>query len=225
MLSAAIVLAIAFVALTSTSVAGGDDGYATATTIRLRPAARVSGASITLGDVGEVTSDPLRIGGVLRSIRIGPGPQPGESRRVSARRIAERLHEHGIVRAWVELKGSREVRVTNRAATATPSRGASKAGADTDRASDPMVIRTGDPVAVEHSGRFFDARTPGKALSGGRLGDPIRVRYTTGRKVVEARVSGPGIVRAVDVEGGEGRVADQGAVGVPSPKQKGQNGR
>jgi len=60
----------------------------------------------------------------------------------------------------------------------------------------PRLVRRGEQVAIIAESRGIEIRAVGKALADGSRGDLIRVRNTASKKVIEAVVTEPGVVKA-----------------------------
>lgn len=58
----------------------------------------------------------------------------------------------------------------------------------------PVVVKKGDAVVVTASSGTLDVKSPGIALMDGRKGQQISVKNRRSKRVVEARVTGPGQV-------------------------------
>lgn len=56
------------------------------------------------------------------------------------------------------------------------------------------VVHKGDQVVISAGSSTIQVKMPGEALSAGAIGDQIRVRNLNSKRVVKARVTGPGQV-------------------------------
>lgn len=56
------------------------------------------------------------------------------------------------------------------------------------------VVRKGDQVVISAGNSTIQVKMPGEALSAGAVGEQIRVRNLNSKRVVKARVTGPGQV-------------------------------
>lgn len=54
-----------------------------------------------------------------------------------------------------------------------------------------QVVMKDEQVSIQVTGDNFSVSMPGVALSGGTIGDTIKVRNSSSKKIVEARISGP----------------------------------
>ncbi len=61
----------------------------------------------------------------------------------------------------------------------------------------PKVVKRGDSVMISAEANGISARMPGVALADGRRDEQIRVRNTHSKRIIKARVAGPGEVSAV----------------------------
>ncbi len=59
----------------------------------------------------------------------------------------------------------------------------------------PRLVRRGEQVTIVAESLGIEIRATGEALADGARGDLIKVRNTTSKKVIEAIVSGPGMVK------------------------------
>ena len=58
----------------------------------------------------------------------------------------------------------------------------------------PLLIRRGDAVIISAEASSLAVRMPGTALTDGRRGEQIRIKNQSSARIVDARVTGPGMV-------------------------------
>ncbi|MCL6499663.1 MAG: flagella basal body P-ring formation protein FlgA [Firmicutes bacterium] len=144
--------------------------------IRLRSAARVEVAEVTLGQVASV-SGPDRAVRALQAVVLAEGLRPGGVVRITSEDVRAALREAGFDPRAVAVTGAREVVVR--------------------RAEGSAAVRRGASVRVVAAVGAVRVSAGGVALEAGDAGDVVRVRVLATRKEVLARVIQPGLVAVV----------------------------
>ncbi len=144
--------------------------------VRLRPAARVEAAEVTLGQVASV-SGPDRAVRALQAVVVAEGLKPGGVVRITAEGVRAALREAGFDPKAVTVTGAREVVVRRDEGSA--------------------VVRRGASVRVVAAVGAVRVSAGGVALEAGDTGDVVRVRVLATRKEVLARVVQPGLAAVV----------------------------
>jgi hypothetical protein len=141
--------------------------------VRLKSAARVERAEVTLQDVADL-SGPEKAVRALRGVVVAEGLRPGSTVRLQLGQVQKAVREAGFDPNVVAVTGAREVVVR---------RGEAEA-----------VVRKGATVRVVAAVGAVRVSTAGLALEPGDVGDTVRVRVLATRKEVLARVVEPGLV-------------------------------
>jgi flagellar basal body P-ring formation protein FlgA len=75
---------------------------------------------------------------------------------------------------------------------------ATNTAATVNDAASPLLIQRGESVQVAIRGDDFTLSYPATAMEAGRKGDPVRVKFPSGGKVLVATVTGHGRVEILD---------------------------
>lgn len=141
--------------------------------VRLKSAAQVERAEVTLQDVADL-SGPEKAVRALRGVVVAEGLRPGSAVRLKLGQVQRAVQEAGFDPNVVAVTGAREVVVRR-----------GEAGA---------VVRKGAAVRVVAAVGVVRVSTAGLALEPGDVGDTVRVRVLATRKEILARVVEPGLV-------------------------------
>jgi flagella basal body P-ring formation protein FlgA len=163
-------LVVVLVAALAAAVAAGE------VVVRLRSAARVESAEVTLGEVAAI-SGPDRAVRALQAVVVAEGLKPGATVRLTDQQVRAALREAGFDPRAVTVAGAREVVVR--------------------RGDRSAAVRRGSSVRVVAAVGAVRVSASGVALEPGDAGDVVRVRVLATRKEVLARVVQPGLVAVV----------------------------